>query len=197
MNIIIWPHEDGFIADKINNLEDLFLRDTIFVDNQDYFTWFVNVYEIGDHILGQSYFSSEEGYEFIYYRSGYYDEDNDTYSWNDFTCYITDATARSSYALKNHIHYNSATISETIRTYLDTHKNRGDYRIISTYDNECYILNSDSYDFKKNGIYTYQRMQRYYSISKPWVVYSRFGYYNPSTKEINWKTWHVTEGVEE
>lgn len=51
-----------------------------FVDNYDGFTWLVNVVWLGDYLVGQSYCYSEEGYEYIYYRSGYYDENTDTYS---------------------------------------------------------------------------------------------------------------------
>ena len=53
-----------------------------FVDSYDGFTWLVNVVWLGDYVVGQSYCCSEEGYEYIYYRSGYYDENTDTYSWN-------------------------------------------------------------------------------------------------------------------
>lgn len=71
-----------------------------FVDNRDYFTWLVNVVWLGDYLVGQSYCYSEEGYEYIYYRSGYYDKDTDTYTWNDWTSFLTSSQGLELFALK-------------------------------------------------------------------------------------------------
>ncbi|MGM9881557.1 MAG: hypothetical protein ACI31S_01795 [Bacilli bacterium] len=168
-----------------------------FVDSYDNFTWYVNVIWLGDYLVGQSYCSSEEGYEYIYYRSGFYDEDTDTYSWNDWISFLTSSQGHSLFALKNHVHYSSITTSYTIRNYLDSFNGNGDYRITSNVDKELYILNSYYYNVAVNGVTQYRRSQKYYSISEPWKIYSRFGLYNTSTKKITWNAWHVTEGVEE
>lgn len=168
-----------------------------FVDNRDYFTWFVNVVELGDYVLGQSYCYSEEGYEYIYYRNGYYDEDNDTYRWNDWVSFLTSLQGQQLFAFKNHVHYNNVTIAYTIRTYLDNLNTNADYRITSNLDKEMYIVNCYYYNVSVNGTMQYRRSQRYYSISEPWKIYSRFGLYNTSTKKITWEAWHITEGVEE
>lgn len=168
-----------------------------FVDNRDYFTWFVNVIELGDYLVGQSYCNSEEGYEYTYYRSGYYDEGTDSYAWNNWVSFMTSSQGLQLFALKNHVHYNNVTIAYTIRTYLDNFTGNGDYRVTSNIDKELYILNCYYYNVSVNGATQYRRSQRYYSISEPWKVYSRFGLYNTSTKKITWNAWHVIEGVEE
>lgn len=168
-----------------------------FVDNRDYFTWLVNVVWLGDYLVGQSYCSSEEGYEYIYYRNGYYDENTDTYSWNDWISFLTFSQGLSFFALKNHVHYSNVTIANTIRTYLDGFTGNGDYRIKSNADKELYIFSGYYYNVSVNGVTQYRRSQRYYSISEPWKIYSRFGLYNTSTKKITWNAWHVVEGVEE
>lgn len=168
-----------------------------FVDNRDYFTWLVNVVWLGDYLIGQNYICSEEGYEYIYYRSGYYDENTDTYSWNDWISFLTSSQGLSLFALKNHVHYNNITIANTIRTYLDGFTGNGDYRITSNLDKEIYIFTGYYHNVSVNGAMQYRRSQRYYSISEPWKIYSRFGLYNKSTKKVTWNAWHVVEGVEE
>lgn len=168
-----------------------------FVDNRDYFTWLVNVVQLGDYLVGQSYCYSEEGYEYIYYRNGYYDENTDTYSWNNWISFLTSSQGQQLFAFKNHVHYNNVTIAYTIRTYLDSFTGNGDYRITSNLDKEIYIFSGYYYNVSVNGTMQYRRSQRYYSISEPWKIYSRFGLYNTSTKKITWNAWHVVEGVEE
>ena len=168
-----------------------------FVDNRDYFTWLVNVVWLGDYLVGQSYCYSEEGYEYIYYRSGYYDENTDTYSWNEWISFLTSSQGLDLFALKNHVHYSNVTTAYTIRTYLDSFTGNGDYRIKCNLDKELYIVSCYYYNVSVNGVTQYRRSQRYYSISEPWKIYSRFGLYNTSTKKITWNAWHVVEGVKE
>lgn len=168
-----------------------------FVDSYDGFTWLVNVVWLGDYLVGQSYCYSEEGYEYIYYRSGYYNEDTNTYTWNNWTSFLTSSQGLGLFALKNHVHYNNITTAYTIRTYLDGFTGNGDYRITSNLDKEMYIFSGYYYNVSVNGVTQYRRSQRYYSISEPWKVYSRFGLYNTSTKKVTWNAWHVVEGVEE
>lgn len=168
-----------------------------FVDNRDYFTWLVNVVWLGDYVVGQSYCNSEEGYEYIYYRNGYYDENTDTYSWNNWISFLTSSQGQQLFAFKNHVHYSNVTIANTIRTYLDGFIGNGDYRITSNLDKELYIVSCYYYNVSVNGVTQYRRSQRYYSISEPWKIYSRFGLYNTSTKKITWNAWHVVEGVKE
>lgn len=168
-----------------------------FVDSYDGFTWLVNVVWLGDYVVGQSYCCSEEGYEYIYYRSGYYDKNTDTYAWNDWVSFLTSSQGLSLFALKNHVHYNNVTTAYTIRTYLDSFTRNGDYRITSNLDKEIYIFSGYYYNVSVNGATQYRRSQRYYSISEPWKIYSRFGLYDTSTKKITWNAWHVVEGVEE
>lgn len=168
-----------------------------FVDSYDGFTWLVNVVQLGDYLVGQSYCYSEEGYEYIYYRSGYYDEDTDTYSWNEWVSFLTSSQGLGLFALKNHVHYNNITTAYTIRTYLDSFTGNGDYRITSNLDKEIYIFSGYYYNVSVNGATQYRRSQKYYSISEPWKIYSRFGLYDTSTKKITWNAWHVVEGVEE
>lgn len=168
-----------------------------FVDNRDYFTWLVNVVWLGDYVVGQSYCCSEEGYEYIYYRNGYYDENTDTYSWNNWISFLTSSQGQQLFAFKNHFHYSNVTTAYTIRTYLDGFTGNGDYRVTSNLDKEIYIVSCYYYNVSVNGVTQYRRSQRYYSISEPWKIYSRFGLYNTSTKKITWNAWHVVEGVEE
>ena len=168
-----------------------------FVDSYDGFTWLVNVVWLGDYLVGQSYCYSEEGYEYIYYRSGYYNEDTDTYTWNNWTSFLTSSQGLELFSSKNHVHYNNVTTAYTIRTYLDSFTANGDYRITSNADKELYIFSGYYHNVSVNGVAQYRRSQRYYSISEPWKIYSRFGLYNKSTKKITWNAWHVVEGVEE
>lgn len=168
-----------------------------FVDSYDGFTWLVNVVLLGNYVVGQSYCNSEEGYEYIYYRNGYYDENTDTYSWNNWISFLTSSQGQQLFALKNHVHYRNVTTANTIRTYLDSFNGNGDYRITSNLDKEIYIFSGYYYNVSVNGVTQYRRSQRYYSISEPWKIYSRFGLYNMSTKKITWNAWHVVEGVEE
>ena len=168
-----------------------------FVDNQDGFTWLVNVVWLGDYLVGQSHCNSEEGYEYIYYRNGYYDENTDTYSWNNWISFLTSSQGQQLFAFKNHVHYGNVTTAYTIRTYLDGLIGNGDYRVTSNLDKELYIVTAYYYNVSVNGVIQYRRSQRYYSISEPWKIYSRFGLYNKSTKKIDWNAWHVIEGVEE
>ena len=96
-----------------------------------------------------------------------------------------------------YIHYSNVTTANTIKTYLDSFNGNGDYRITSNLDKEIYIFSGYYYNVSINGVMQYRRSQRYYSISEPWKIYSRFGLYDTSTKKINWNAWHVVEGVEE
>lgn len=54
-----------------------------YIDNDDEFTWYVIVYNLGSTVV-QTYFSSEEGYNNQYTRIGYLINDNE-YEWEDWT----------------------------------------------------------------------------------------------------------------
>ena len=128
-----------------------------FVDNRDGFTWLVNVVWLGDYLVGQSHCNSEEGYEYIYYRNGYYDENTDTYSWNNWISFLTSSQGLNLFALKNHVHYHNVTTAYTIRTYLDGLTGNEDYRVTSNLDKELYIVTAYYYNVSVNGVMQYRR----------------------------------------
>jgi hypothetical protein len=177
---------DTFMNTLINEGEYKF-------DN-DVFTYYVEVIKLNNYI-GQSYWSTEEGYEYKYFRTIYLDNtgnfDNAT-NWDNF---ITFDQVNELYAPKDHIHYKILNTASNIRTYLDTFDQYGKFSISSTLDKEKYWVFTDYYNVKVNGKFEYRRIQRYYSISEPYKVYSRFGLYNTTTKKITWQNWYVNEGV--
>ena len=95
------------------------------------------------------------------------DENTDTYTWNNWTSFLTSSQGLELFALKNHVHYNNVTTAYTIRTYLDRFTGNGDYRITSNADKELYIFSGYYYNVSVNGVAQYRRSQRYYSISEP------------------------------
>ncbi len=163
-----------------------------FSDND--FTYYVEVIKLNNYI-GQCYWSVEEGFEYIYRRTGYYD--NNSYVWNDWISFMTFLVANNTFAPKNHIHYKIISTASSIRTYLDSFNQYGEFSITSTADKEKYWVFTDYYNVTINSKSEYRRIQRYYSMSEPYKIYSRFGLYNNVTKKISWNAWHLIEGVEE
>lgn len=163
-------------------------------DGIDYILKVVN---ISDNLIGQEYYSSEEGYEYKYFRTGFYDETNDEYTWNEWTDFITYQNASNTFSPNNHVHYKILNTASNIRTYLNTFNQYGEFSISSTADKEKYWVFTDYYNVKVNGKTEYRRMQRYYSISEPWKIYSRYGLYDNVTKKTSWTVWFVNKGVEE
>lgn len=152
---------------------------------------------ISENLIGQEYYSSEEGYEYKYFRTIYLDNtgnfDNAT-NWDNF---ITFDQVNELYAPKNHVHYKILNTASNIRTYLNTFNQYGEFSISSTLDKEKYWVFTDYYNVTVNGKTEYRRMQRYYSISEPWKIYSRYGLYDNVTKKTSWTVWFVNKGVEE
>lgn len=178
---------DTFMNTLINEGEYKF-------DN-DVFTYYVTIIELGNFEIGQEYCSSEEGYALRYFRTIYLDNTGNfdyAINWDNF---ITFATANNTYAPKNHVHYKILNTASTIKTYLDTFNQYGEFSITSTPDKEKYWVFTDYYNVTVNGKSEYRRIQRYYSISEPWKIYSRYGLYNNTTKKINFDEWYVNEGV--
>lgn len=158
------------------------------------FTYYVKVVDLGE-VVGQEYCSSEEGYALRYFRTIYFDDTGNfdyAVNWDSF---MTSAIANSAYAPKNHVHYKVLNTASTIKTYLDSFTQWGEFSISSTADKEKYWVFTDYYNVTVNGKTENRRIQRYYSMSEPWKIYSRFGLYNNSTKKITWQDWHVLEGV--
>lgn len=142
-----------------------------FSDND--FTYYVKVVDLGK-VVGQEYCTSEEGYTMQYFRTVYLDDTgNFDYAVN-WDSIMTFAIASNSYAPKNHKHYKVLDISSSIRTYLDSFNQYGKFSITSLTDKEKYWVFTDYYNVSINGKAEYRRMQRYYSLSEPWKIYSRF-----------------------
>lgn len=160
----------------------------------DVFTYYVEVINLGEAI-GQEYSSSEEGYALRYFRTIYFDDTGIFDYATDWDSFMTSAIANSAYAPKNHAHYKVLNTASTIKTYLDSFTQWGEFSISSTADKEKYWVFTDYYNVTVNGKTENRRIQRYYSMSEPWKIYSRFGLYNNSTKKITWQDWHVLEGV--
>lgn len=166
-----------------------------FQDSWDNYDYYLKVTRVG-YLLGQEYCGSEEGYAAKYFRSGYIHYSDGSIYWDNWRM-LVDTSHLSSYAPKNHVHYTYVTTSLSIRSYLDANFNDGETRINSTSAKEEYRTEAGYFNTTVNGVSYYRRFQRYYSISEPWIIYSRFGLYNPNTKKITWEAWHVIEGVEE
>ena len=162
----------------------------------DAFTYYVEIVKFGEAV-GQEYCSSEEGYTMRYFRTVYLDNTGAfdyAIDWDNFMSFLV---ANNTFAPKNHIHYKIISTASSIRTYLDTFNQYGEFSITSTADKEKYWVFTDYYNVTINSKSEYRRIQRYYSMSEPWKIYSRFGLYNNVTKKISWNAWHLVEGVEE
>lgn len=162
----------------------------------DVFTYNVEVVNLGE-VIGQEYCSSEEGYALRYFRTIYLDDTGIFDYATDWDSFMTFAIANNTFAPKNHVHYKIISTASTIRTYLDSFNQYGEFSITSTADKEKYWVFTDYYNVTINSKSEYRRIQRYYSMSEPWKIYSRFGLYNNVTKKISWNAWHLNEGVEE
>lgn len=168
-----------------------------FTDNIDYFTYIVETWWLGDYNLGQKYFYEEEGYSYQYYRNGYYDEDNDEYSWDDWIYYMTDAIAIGMFAQRSHVHFTTINTPNEIRAYLDsiTNYNLKDLRVISSTNKHIYMVRVDYTNYTISGSTKYVRYQEYYDIEEPNKIYKRKGLANGSTtaSKITWEDWQVFE----
>ena len=160
----------------------------------DAFTYYVEIVKFGETV-GQEYCSSEEGYTMRYFRTVYLDNTGAFDYATDWDNFMTFNVANNTFAPKNHIHYKIISTASSIRTYLDSFNQYGEFSITSTADKEKYWVFTDYYNVTINSKSEYRRIQRYYSMSEPWKIYSRFGLYNNSTKKITWQDWHVLEGV--
>lgn len=171
-----------------------------FIDNIDYFNWIVEVWWLGDYSVGQKYICEDEGYIYQYYRSGYYDEDNDTYEWSDWTSYLTLDVANNVFALKNHNHYTSVNTSYDIRKYLDTLSafNFKELRVKSSSSQRMYMVRIEYVNYSLNGVTKYVRYQEYYDLEEPNKIYKRTGTSTSSVfSSTTWGDWYVFEGIKE
>lgn len=172
-----------------------------FIDNVDYFTWVVETWWLGEYYLGQKYFYEEEGFACHNYRNGYYNEDEDTYSWDDWDYSLTYNMVSNLFAPKNHSHYTSINTSNDIRTYLDNMTNfyTKDLRITSSINKHVYIVRVDATNYTINGQTTYAKYQEYYDIEEPDKIYKRKGYTDSgyANAKTTWGDWYVFEGVAE
>lgn len=137
------------------------------------FTYYVKVVCL-EKVVGQEYCSSEEGYTVRYFRNVYLNSTGNFDYAENWTNFITFSVAEDAYAAKNHKHYKIISTASTIRTYLDTFNQYGEFSISSTADKEKYWVFTDYYNVTINGKAEYRRIQRYYSLSEPWKIYSRF-----------------------
>lgn len=189
---------DGDTGNFINTLiQD---GDYCFIDSYDKFYWYVSVYNIDNVLIGQTYYSSDEGYVNQYYRTGYYNENNNTVDWGEWRYNLNNISGQGMFAPKSHVHYKDISTSLSIRNYLGQYTSFGDkdLRVISSADKHLYIVRMDYYNHTNiNGVYTYLRYQEYYDLEEPNKIYKRTGYYNPNTRIINWGNWYVFEGVAE
>lgn len=137
------------------------------------FTYYVKVVNLGV-VIGQEYCSSEESYTAQYFRTVYLDDTGNFDYASDWDNIMTFAIATSAYAPKSHVHYKALSTASSIRTYLDSFNQYGEFSITSTADKEKYWVFTDYYNVIVNGKAEYRRIQRYYSFSEPWKIYSRF-----------------------
>lgn len=134
----------------------------------------LTVIKISDFEIGQEYCSSEEGYTMRYFRTIYLDDTGIFDYATDLDNFMTFGIANNAYAPKNHVHYKVLSTASTIKTYLDSFTQWGEFSISSTADKEKYWVFTDYYNVTINGKTENRRIQRYYSMSEPWKIYSRF-----------------------
>lgn len=182
--------------DDFDTFMNTLLNDGEYKFFNDVFTYYVKVVDLGA-VIGQEYCSSEEGYTMRYFRTVYLKSTGIFDYAIDWDNFMTFNVANNTFAPKNHIHYKIISTASTIRTYLDTFNQYGEFSITSTADKEKYWVFTDYYNVTINSKSEYRRIQRYYSMSEPYKIYSRFGLYNNVTKKISWNAWHLVEGVEE
>lgn len=159
-----------------------------FVDDDDGFSWYVEVVELGNGKLGQMMCSSETGYADQSIRNGY--KNSSGCQWDQWTSYATAYYVQTYSAQKNHTHYYSMSTADSIRTYLDKLTSSilmREYRINSTSDSCLYHA---KIDFRGN-----YRYQEYYSIQDPSKIYRRTGVF--SSGKVTWNPWYVFEGTPE
>lgn len=173
-----------------------------FVDDSDYFTWVVKVIDIGknadgEKMISQFYICSEEGSYSLNFRDGHNIENSGEWEFAEWDNFLTLNVARNIFAYNDHKHYTILNTSSDIRSYLDNFSQYGDFRIRSTSENEYYYVTMLENTFTINGKTVFKRMQKYYSISEPWKVYSRYGEYKSNLKKIVWQNWYINEGVME
>ena len=170
-----------------------------FVDSYDEFEWYVEVYRT-DNYVGQTYWGSEEGFTNKCYRHGFYNEDDDTVEWQDWTTYLTFSQASSTFAVKSHVHYTTKSVDD-IRTWLDEMKNFGStaYEVTQQTDKHKFIVQVNLTSYTLDGENHYIRYQEYYDIEEPNKIYKRTGKAssNYSTATITWGDWYVFEGAPE
>ena len=174
----------------------------VFVDDVDYFTWVVKVIDIGknadgEKMISQFYICSEEGSYGLNFRDGHNIENSGEWEFAEWDNFLTLNVARNIFAYKDHKHYTILNTTSDIRTYLDSFSQYGDFRIKSTSGNEYYYVTMLNNTFTINGKTVFKRMQRYYSITEPWKVYSRYGEYKSNLEKIVWQNWYINEGVME
>lgn len=137
------------------------------------FTYYVKVVNLGV-IIGQEYCSSEESYTAQYFRTVYLDDAGNFDYATVWDSVMTFDLANNTFAQKSHVHYKILNTASSIRTYLDSFNQYGEFSITSTADKEKYWVFTDYYNVIVNGKSEYRRIQRYYSLSEPWKIYSRF-----------------------
>ena len=171
-----------------------------FTDSGDGFTWCVEVYTAGDYTLGQTYWNTEEGYLQQYHRNGYYDENEDIYSWYDWTSFLNYETANSLFKRKGEADYTSTSVPD-LRTWLDEMGSFGtrEYEVIQTSNSHKFMVNIRYSNYKVGTTWNYVRYQEYYDIEEPNKIYRRSGKQtsNTASSPVNWGDWYVFEGTPE
>lgn len=171
-----------------------------FTDSEDGFTWCVEVYTAGDYILGQTYWNTEEGYLQQYHRNGYYDENEDTYAWYDWTSFLDFETANSLFKRKGEVDYTTTSVPD-LRAWLDEMGSFGirEYEVIQTSNGHKFMVNIRYVNYKVGTTWNYIRYQEYYDIEEPNKIYRRSGRQTGTTASspVNWGDWYVFEGTPE
>lgn len=142
--------------------------------------------------VSQSYWSTEEGIECTYIRTGWVHEDG-ICEFNDWSYALNSQQAYDAFAQASHSHY-TMTSTDDFETWIKTFR-AGEQRIIDRSTQKYYYVRQYDYNVALNGYL--RRVQIYFEITEPWITYSRAGTAPVgSSSSITWGNWHKSTSSE-
>lgn len=184
---------DGVIWTDLGEFDDVYAAMDDVMEDGNYrmsdgeFVFSLTVERVKENYLGQSYWSEEEGRGLVYFRSGWYYDDE--WQWEDWDSHINYAVL-SSYALKNHAHRTSLNTTG-FDTWIDVFR-AGLHQINIRSEDKSYFV--DQYQFNNRPTSLIHVCQKWWEIHEPWVVHTRYGTTTGNFVLVDWGEWHVTGG---
>lgn len=175
--------EDGDVFAVIDTL----VEDGNYKISDGDFYYTIKIERPAANIVGQTYWSTEEGVENTCVRTGWLNEDGETWSFGDWDTPLYSSMATDSFAAKAHDHYSilaTESFEEWISKYIS-----GDNYVRDRTTQRFYYVKQYGYSAQLNGLL--RRYQTYFEITEPWKVYSRAGSAVPgNSSNITWGEWH-------